>query len=80
MRAPSRPCAENLKGTQYTLATNAAGAALGIKSFADIAANKDALEGKIFGIEPGNDGNRLILDRIAEQRLRHGRIRSRGKL
>ena len=56
--------AENLKGTQYTLATNAAGAALGIKSFADLAANKDALEGKIYGIEPGNDGNRLILDRI----------------
>ena len=55
---------ENLKGTQYTLATNAAGAALGIKSFADLAANKDALDGKIFGIEPGNDGNRLILDRI----------------
>ncbi|MCF8485560.1 MAG: choline ABC transporter substrate-binding protein [Rhodobacteraceae bacterium] len=57
--------AENLKGTQYTLATNAAGAALGIKSFADLAANKDALEGKIYGIEAGNDGNRLILDRIA---------------
>ena len=56
---------ENLKGTQYTLATNAAGAALGIKSFADLAANKDALEGKIYGIEAGNDGNRLILDRIA---------------
>ena len=56
--------AENLKGTQYTLATNAAGAALGIKSFADLAANKDALDGKIYGIEPGNDGNRLILDRI----------------
>lgn len=56
--------AENLTGTQYTLATNAAGAALGIKSFADLAANKDALEGKIYGIEPGNDGNRLILDRI----------------
>ena len=57
--------AENLKGTKYTLATNAAGAALGIKDFADIAINKDALEGKIYGIEPGNDGNRLILDRIA---------------
>jgi glycine betaine/proline transport system substrate-binding protein len=56
--------AENLKGTQYTLATNAAGAALGIKSFADLAAHKDALDGKIYGIEPGNDGNRLILDRI----------------
>lgn len=56
--------AENLKGTKYTLATNAAGAALGIKSFADLATHKDALDGKIYGIEPGNDGNRLILDRI----------------
>ena len=56
--------AENLKGTQYTLATNPAGAALGIKSFADLAPNMDALEGQIFGIEPGNDGNRLILERI----------------
>ncbi|MCU0899470.1 MAG: choline ABC transporter substrate-binding protein [Cypionkella sp.] len=57
--------AENLTGTKYTLATNAAGAALGIKTFADIVAHKDALEGKIYGIEPGNDGNRLILERIA---------------
>ena len=55
----------NLEGAKYTLATNAAGAALGIKDFADIDANKDALEGKIYGIEPGNDGNRLILDMIA---------------
>ena len=56
--------AENLKGTKYTLATNAAGAALGIKDFKDLAAHSDALEGKIYGIEPGNDGNRLISDRI----------------
>ena len=55
----------NLEGAKYTLATNEAGAALGIKDFADIAAHKDALEGKIFGIEPGNDGNRLISDMIA---------------
>ena len=54
----------NLEGAKYTLATNQAGAALGIKDFADIAANSDALEGKIFGIEPGNDGNRLILSMI----------------
>ena len=54
----------NLEGAKYTLATNAAGAALGIKDFKDIAANKDALEGQIYGIEPGNDGNRLILDMI----------------
>ena len=55
----------NLEGAKYTLATNEAGAALGIKDFKDIAANKDALEGQIYGIEPGNDGNRLILDMIA---------------
>jgi glycine betaine/proline transport system substrate-binding protein len=55
----------NLEGAKYTLATNAAGAALGIADFKDIAANKDALEGKIYGIEPGNDGNRLIMDMIA---------------
>ncbi len=54
----------NLEGAKYTLATNAAGAALGIKDFADIATHKDALEGKIYGIEPGNDGNRLILSMI----------------
>ena len=54
----------NLEGAKYTLATNAAGAELGITSFADIAANAEALDGKIYGIEPGNDGNRLILDMI----------------
>jgi glycine betaine/proline transport system substrate-binding protein len=54
----------NLEGAKYTLATNEAGAALGIKDFKDIAANKDALEGQIYGIEPGNDGNRLIMDMI----------------
>ncbi len=54
----------NLVGAKYTLATNEAGAALGLDDFSKIAANKDALEGKIYGIEPGNDGNRLILDMI----------------
>ncbi|MBL4807007.1 MAG: choline ABC transporter substrate-binding protein [Rhodobacteraceae bacterium] len=54
----------NLNGTAYTLATNAAGAALGIATFADIAANADALDGKIYGIEAGNDGNRIVMDLI----------------
>ena len=54
----------NLEGAKYTLATNEAGAALGIHDFKDIAAHKDELEGKIYGIEPGNDGNRLVLDMI----------------
>ncbi len=55
----------NLTGAKYTLATNAAGAALGIRDFADIATHAAALDGTIYGIEPGNDGNRLILDMIA---------------
>ncbi len=54
----------NLEGAKYTLATNKAGMDLGIADFADIAAHKDALDGKIYGIEPGNDGNRLIIEMI----------------
>lgn len=56
----------NLEGAKYTLAVNKAAADLGITSFDTIAAQKDALEGKIYGIEPGNDGNRLIMDMIAQ--------------
>ncbi|PIE13910.1 MAG: glycine/betaine ABC transporter substrate-binding protein [Rhodobacterales bacterium] len=55
---------ENLEGAKYTLAVNKAAMDLGIRDFADIAKHKDALEGKIFGIEPGNDGNRLIQSMI----------------
>jgi len=54
----------NLEGAKYTLATNSYGAALGIHDFADIARFKDQLGGKIYGIEPGNDGNALILKMI----------------
>ncbi|MGB5557309.1 MAG: choline ABC transporter substrate-binding protein [Paracoccaceae bacterium] len=54
----------NLEGAKYTLAVNKAAADLGIKNFADIAAHKAELEGRIYGIEPGNDGNRLIMDMI----------------
>ncbi|WP_380053409.1 choline ABC transporter substrate-binding protein [Falsihalocynthiibacter sp. SS001] len=57
---------ENLEGAKYTLAVNAAGKALGINGFADIAAHADALDGKIYGIEAGNDGNRLIQSMIDE--------------
>ncbi|MGV1925894.1 choline ABC transporter substrate-binding protein [Agrobacterium tumefaciens] len=57
---------ENLTGAKYTLATNAKGAELGIKDFKDIAAHSGDLGGKIYGIEPGNDGNRLILDMVAK--------------
>lgn len=56
----------NLEGAKYTLAVNKTAADLGIADFADIATHKDALDGEIYGIEPGNDGNRLILSMIEE--------------
>lgn len=55
---------ENLEGAKYTLATLKRTADKGLKSFADIAKFRDSLDGKIYGIEPGNDGNRLIQDMI----------------
>lgn len=54
----------NLEGAKYTLATNDAGVAAGITDFASIAQAAEALDGKIYGIEAGNDGNRLISDMI----------------
>ena len=51
-------------GAKYTLAVPKYTYDKGLKSFADVAKFKDSLKGKIFGIEPGNDGNRLILDLI----------------
>ena len=55
----------NLEGAKYTLAVPQYTYDAGLKSFADIAAFKDKLGSKIYGIEPGNDGNRLIIDMIA---------------
>jgi glycine betaine/proline transport system substrate-binding protein len=55
----------NLEGAKYTLAVPTYTFSAGLKSFQDIASFKDQLNGKIYGIEPGNDGNRLILDMIA---------------
>ena len=54
----------NLEGAKYTLAVPDYTFADGLKTFADIGKFKDKLDGKIYGIEPGNDGNRLILDMI----------------
>jgi len=56
--------ATNLEGAKYTLAVNQAAFDAGVKTFADLAANKDKFDGKIYGIEPGNDGNQIIQDMI----------------
>lgn len=54
----------NLTGAKYTLAVPQYLYDAGLKSFDDIAKFADQLDSKIYGIEPGNDGNRLILDMI----------------
>ncbi|KAA0700544.1 choline ABC transporter substrate-binding protein [Neorhizobium sp. P12A] len=59
----------NLEGAKYTLATNEFGAKLGIKDFSDIAKHEKELDGKIYGIEPGNDGNKLVLDMISAHKF-----------
>ncbi|CAK17815.1 choline ABC transporter substrate-binding protein [Pseudomonas entomophila] len=54
----------NLENAKYTLAVPQALYDKGLKDFADIVKFKDALGGKIYGIEPGNDGNRTIQSMI----------------
>ncbi len=59
----------NLEGAKYTLAVTQGAYDAGLKDFADIAKFKDKLGGKIYGIEPGNDGNRLVLDVIKDPKF-----------
>lgn len=50
----------NLENAKYTLAVPEALYNKGLKDFADLPKFKRELDGKIYGIEPGNDGNRMI--------------------
>jgi glycine betaine/proline transport system substrate-binding protein len=54
----------NLEGAKYTLAVPKYVYDAGVKSFADIAKFRDKFKGRLYGIEPGNDGNRLMQDMI----------------
>jgi glycine betaine/proline transport system substrate-binding protein len=54
----------NLEGAKYTLAVPRYLAEKGLEDFSDIAEFEGDLDSKIYGIEPGNDGNRLILQMI----------------
>jgi glycine betaine/proline transport system substrate-binding protein len=62
----------NLKGAKYTLAVSRAAYDGGVKTFADLAKFSDAFNGSIYGIEPGNDGNRLIQKMIDENAFELG--------
>jgi len=50
----------NLEGAKYTLAVPEYVAQAGVRSFADLATRADRFDRKIYGIETGNDGNRII--------------------
>lgn len=54
----------NLTGAKYTLAVPKYVFNAGVKTFGDISKHKRKFGGKIYGIEPGNDGNRLIQSMI----------------
>jgi glycine betaine/proline transport system substrate-binding protein len=56
----------NLTGAKYTLAVPTYTYEAGLKSFADIQRFAPQLKGSIYGIEAGNDGNRLILSMLKQ--------------
>jgi glycine betaine/proline transport system substrate-binding protein len=65
----------NLTGAKYTLAVPAYAHEAGLRDFADIAKFADQLDGRIYGIEPGNDGNRLILGMIESDQFGLGKFK-----
>ncbi len=65
----------NLEGAKYTLAVPQYVYDAGVTSFADIARHADKFDGRIYGIEPGNDGNRLIQSMIDQDAFGLGDFR-----
>jgi glycine betaine/proline transport system substrate-binding protein len=57
---------QNLEGAGYGLVVPSYVAEAGVKSLSDIGANADKFDQKIYGIEPGNDGNRIVLGMIED--------------
>jgi glycine betaine/proline transport system substrate-binding protein len=56
----------NLNGAKYTLAVPAYTYDLGLHDFADIQRFGPQLKYSIYGLEPGNDGDRLVLGMIKQ--------------
>ena len=61
--------AVNLEGTKYTLATPTYAWEAGLKSYADIHKFADELDEKIYGIEPGNEGNGYLVSLTEENKF-----------
>lgn len=60
---------KNLEGARYTLAVPDYTHAAGLRDFADIQTFAPSLQRRIYGIEPGNDGNRHVLELIQDNRF-----------
>lgn len=58
----------NLEGAGYGLVVPQYVADAGVKSLADLGAQAEKFGGKIYGIEAGNDGNRIIQTMIDDQK------------
>lgn len=56
----------NLPTVRYTLAVLEPGYQAGLRDFADIHKFKEQLNGQIFGIEPGNEGNEMVKGMIRD--------------
>ena len=54
----------NLTGAKYTVAVTKEAYESGVRHFSDLDKHKEKFEGTIYGIEAGNDGNKVILDMI----------------
>jgi glycine betaine/proline transport system substrate-binding protein len=57
---------KNLDGAGYGIVVPQYVADGGVKTLTDLGKFKDKFDGKIYGIEAGNDGNRIILDMISK--------------
>ena len=68
------PIGPNLQGAKFTLAVPRYTYDKGLRDFADIAKFGPELNSKIFGIEPGNDGNQHVLDLIKANRFGLGKF------
>jgi len=59
----------NMTEAKYTLAVPAYLYEQGLRDFADIAKFAEPLKRKMYGIEPGNDGNRMMIELIEADRF-----------
>jgi glycine betaine/proline transport system substrate-binding protein len=66
--------AVNLEGTKYTLAVPTYSYDAGLKDFKDIAKFSKELDSKIYGIEPGNEGNAYLVSLTKENKHELGKF------